>query len=155
MLCSQRYLHFFKDFSFFDLPISLATNHILPIFFSKNDCEIEPVVLPTINPMNSTKWVTTFSWIFHFVLIYFSQKIFGFFSLKNYRCLWVCGTMYKVKKEENLFLGELWLPSQNARTRVRLLYLKLIQAWHSSATAWKIILFKISIEMLAHLETVS
>ena len=36
--------------------------------------------------------------------------------------LGICGTMYKVKKEENLFWGELWLPSQNARTRVRLLY---------------------------------
>ena len=36
--------------------------------------------------------------------------------------LGICGTMYKVKKEENLFFGELWLPSQNARTRVRVLY---------------------------------
>ena len=34
----------------------------------------------------------------------------------------VCGTLYKVKKLENLFLGEIRLPSQNVRTRVRLLY---------------------------------
>ena len=31
-------------------------------------------------------------------------------------------TMYKVKQEENLFFGEIWLPPQNAGTRVRLLY---------------------------------
>ena len=34
----------------------------------------------------------------------------------------ICGTIYKVKIEENLFWGEIWLPSPNARTRVRLLY---------------------------------
>ena len=62
--------------------ISLATEHFLPIFFSKNDREIEPVVLHTINPMNSTKCVTTFSWIFDFSLIDFSGKIFEFFFLK-------------------------------------------------------------------------
>ena len=82
MLCSQRYLHFFEDFSLFVLPISLATKHFLPIFFSKNDREIEPVVLHTINPMNSTKCVTTFSWIFDFSLIDFSGKIFEIFFLK-------------------------------------------------------------------------
>ena len=81
-LCSQRYLHFFKDFSLFVLPISLATKHFLPIFFSKNDCEIEPVVLHTINPMNSTKCVTTFSWIFHFSFIDFSMEIYQTFFLK-------------------------------------------------------------------------
>ena len=48
-------------------------------FFSKNDREIEPVVLHTINPQNSSKWVTTFSWIFYFSLIYFSKNIFEFF----------------------------------------------------------------------------
>ena len=79
MLCSQRYLHFFEDFSVFILPISLATKHFLPIFFSKNDHEIEPVVLHTIDHMNSTKCVTTFSWIFDFSLIDFSGKIFEFF----------------------------------------------------------------------------
>ena len=43
--------------------------------------------------------------------------------------LGICGTMYKVKKEENLFWGELWLPSQNARTRVRILYLLEYYGW--------------------------
>ena len=38
--------------------------------------------------------------------------------------LGVCGTLYKVKNEENLFWGVIWLPSQNARTRVRLLYVQ-------------------------------
>ena len=51
-------------------------------FFSKNDHEIEPVVLHTINPMNSSKCVTTFSWIFHFSLIDFSKKIFEIFLRK-------------------------------------------------------------------------
>ena len=40
------------------------------------------------------------------------------------RCLggmW-CGTMRKVKKEENLFLGDSQLPLQIARTRGRVLY---------------------------------
>ena len=39
---------------------------------------------------------------------------------------WVSGTMCKVKKEENLFWGDSQLPSQNARTKVRLLYLMLV-----------------------------
>ena len=63
----------------FVLQISPATKHFLKIFFSKNDHEIEPVVLHTINSMNSTKWVTTFSWIFHFSLIDFSWEIFKIF----------------------------------------------------------------------------
>ena len=58
--------------------------------------------------INSTKWVTIFSWIFHFSLIDFSKKIIEF--------------MWKVKKEENLFFEDSQLPSQIARTRVRLLY---------------------------------
>ena len=33
--------------------------------------EVQLVVLHTIIPMNSTKWVTTFSWIFHFSFIDF------------------------------------------------------------------------------------
>ena len=41
--------------------------------------------------------------------------------------LGVCGTMCKVKKEENIFLGDLQLPSQIARTRVRLLYTEIIE----------------------------
>ena len=36
--------------------------------------------------------------------------------------LGVCGTTCKVKKEENLFFGDSQLPSEIARTRVRLLY---------------------------------
>ena len=82
MLCSQRYWQN-KDRKIFEkVQISLATEHFLPIFFSKNDREIEPVVLHTINPMNSTKCVTTFSWIFDFSLIDFSGKIFEIFFLK-------------------------------------------------------------------------
>ena len=42
--------------------------HYFAIFFSKNEREVELVVLHTINPMNSTKWVTAFSWLFHFSL---------------------------------------------------------------------------------------
>ena len=123
MPCIQRFLHFFDHFSSLVLQISLDTRHFFTIFFSKNDREIEPVVLHTINPMNSTKWVTSFSWIFHFLLIDFSKKIFEIFF---HECLmpWVyvelC-TRYKVKK--NLFWGESWLPLRNARTRVRLLHL--------------------------------
>ena len=79
MHCIQRYLHFFVHFSSLVLQISRDTMHFLAIFFSKNDREIEPVVLHTINPMNSTKWVTSFSWIFDFSLIDFSKKIFEFF----------------------------------------------------------------------------
>ena len=38
--------------------------------------ESEMVVLNTMNPMNSKKWVMTFSWIFHFLLIDFYKKIY-------------------------------------------------------------------------------
>ena len=82
MQCIQRYLHFYVHFSSHVLQISRDTMHVLSIFFSKNDREIEPVVLHTINPMNSTKWVTSFSWIFHFSLIDFSKKIFEIFFNK-------------------------------------------------------------------------
>ena len=50
--------------------------------------------------MNSTKWVTSFSWIFHFLLIDFSKKIFEIFFRK---CLmpWgyveLCTGSYKKK----------------------------------------------------------
>ena len=120
MHCSQRYLHFFDHFSSFVLQISLPTKHYFAIFFSKNDREIQLVVLHTINPVKSTKWVMTFSLIFHFSLIDFSKKIFDFF-LQMPDAFGVCGTMCKVKKEENLFWGDSQLPSQIARTRVRLL----------------------------------
>ena len=103
---------------------SLSTVHRILRCFSKNDreIEIEPVILHTINPLNSIKWVTTFSWIFHFLLNNFPKKIFDIFSEMpdGFR---VCGTMCNVKKEENLFWGESQFPSQNARTKVRLLYL--------------------------------
>ena len=82
----------------------------------------KPVVLHTINHVKSTKWVMTFSWIFHFSLKDFSKKIFDFFSSQMPDAFGVSGTMCKVKKEENLFLGYSQLPSQNARTKVRLLY---------------------------------
>ena len=76
MLCSQRYLRNKWRKMIKEVQISPNTVQFFDIFFSKNDREIEPVVLHTINPMNSTKWVTTFSWIFHFSLIDFSWKIF-------------------------------------------------------------------------------
>ena len=71
-----------------EVQISPAIVHYFAIFFSKNDREIELVVLHTINPVKSTKWATTFSWIFHFSLIDFSKKIFDIFFLTNVRCLW-------------------------------------------------------------------
>ena len=38
--------------------------------------------------------------------------------------LGVYETMYKLKNEEKVFLKEIWLASQNVRTRVSLLYLE-------------------------------
>ena len=81
---SRRYLYIFDHFSSFIMQISLPTKHYFTIFFSKNDHKIKLVVLHTINPLNSTKWVTTFSGIFHFSLKEFSKKI----SFSNARCLW-------------------------------------------------------------------
>ena len=103
-----------------EVQISPAVVHYFAIFFSKNDREIKPVVLHTINPLNSTKWVTTFSWIFNFLLIDFSMKIFDFFFSQMPDAFGVCGTMCKVKKEKNLYWGDSQLPSQNARTTVPL-----------------------------------
>ena len=59
------------------------------------------------------KWVMTFSWIFHFSLIDFSKISLNFFSQMP-DAFGVCGTMCKIKKEENLFRGDSQLPSQNA-----------------------------------------
>ena len=107
MPCIQRFLHFFDHFSSLVLQISLHTRHFFAIFFSKNDREIEPVVLHTINPMNSTKWVTSFSWIFHFSLIDFSKKIFEIFF---HKCQMPWGYVElgpRSKKEKNFveFIG--------------------------------------------------
>ena len=52
---------------------------------------------------------------------FFKENLWNFFSQMP-DALGICGTIYKVKKEKNLFRGEIWLPSQNARTRVTLLY---------------------------------
>ena len=67
---------------------------------------------------------------------FFKENLWIFFSQMP-AALGICGTIYKAKKEENLFLGEIWLPPQNARTRVRLVYLHLTcvrwhmrQIWH-------------------------
>ena len=58
---------------------------------------------------------------------FLKENLRNFFSQMP-NALGICGFMYKVKTEENLFLGELWLPSQNARTRVRLLYI--LGSWY-------------------------
>ena len=105
MPCIQRFLHFFDNFSSLVLQISLHTRHFFAIFFSKNDREIEPVVLHTINPMNSTKWVTSFSWIFHFSLIDFSKKIFEIFFHKCQMPWGYVELCTRSKKEENFFGG--------------------------------------------------
>ena len=55
------------------LSLALLSLSLFFHFISKNAHEVEPVVLHTINSMNSTKWVTTFSWIFHFLLIDFQR----------------------------------------------------------------------------------
>ena len=57
---------------------------------------------------------------------FFYENLWNFF-LQMPDALGVCGILYKVKKEENSFLGEIWLPSRNARTRVRLLYNKQVK----------------------------
>ena len=59
-----------------ELEISLAKKHRFPNRKKLVNREIETVVLMYINPINSKKSVTSFSWIFHFWLIDFSKKIF-------------------------------------------------------------------------------
>ena len=61
---------------FKELEISLAKKHRFPNRKKLVNREIETVVLMYINPINSKKSVTSFSWIFHFWLIDFSKKIF-------------------------------------------------------------------------------
>ena len=65
-----------------ELEISLATKHHFPNHKKLVNREIETVVLNTINPMNSKKLVATFSWIFHFSLVDFWEKIHKFFLHK-------------------------------------------------------------------------
>ena len=86
-----------------EVQISLAIVHHFAIFFSKNDCEIELVVLHTINPVKSTKWVTTFSWIFHFSLKDFSKKIYLNFFCKREMPLGYMKVGMGVKKQEAYF----------------------------------------------------
>ena len=105
MPCIQRFLHFFDHFSSLVLQISLNIGHFPHFFFSKNDREIEPVVLHTINPMNSTKWVTSFSWIFHFSLIDFSKKIFEIFFCKCPMPWGYVELCTRSKKEKTYFGG--------------------------------------------------
>ena len=57
-----------------ELEISLAKKHHFPNRKKLVNHEIETVVLMYINPINSKKSVTSFSWIFHFWLIDFSKK---------------------------------------------------------------------------------
>ena len=86
------------------MQISLNIGLFSHFFFSKNDSEIEPVVLHTLNPMNSTKWETSFSQIFPFSVIDFSKKIFeNFFT--NARCLWDMWNYVQGQKRRKLILG--------------------------------------------------
>ena len=76
--------------------------------------------IPIAYPRNSTSWVTIFSWNIHFSLIDFSKKIYDFF----HKCPMpqIYGDLFTKSKGRKLRLGEIWLPQQNAMTRVRLLY---------------------------------
>ena len=76
----------------------------LLLVVSKNDRETEPVVLYIKNPQNSTKWVTTFSWIFHLLLIDFSKKIFEIF-FTNTRCLWGMWNYVQGQKRRKFIFG--------------------------------------------------
>ena len=102
--CSQRYLRNKWRKMIKEVQISLDTVQFFDIFFSKSDREIEPVVLHTINPMNPTKWVTAISWIFHFLLIDFSEKIFEFF-FTNAWCLGDMWNYVQGRKKKKTFLG--------------------------------------------------
>ena len=79
MLLSQRYSQKCKMKKLKELEISLATKHHFPNCKKLVNREIETVVLMYINPINSKKSVTSFSWIFHFWLIDFSKKSSKFF----------------------------------------------------------------------------
>merc|ERR1711867_250773 len=86
MLPSQRYFQcfeFFHVFSFYIFVISLATRHRFPNREKLVNREIETVILMYINPINSKKSVTSFSWIFNFWFIDFSKKIFEFFFVSG------------------------------------------------------------------------
>ena len=61
------------------LEISRARKHRFPNRKKLVNREIETVSLMYINPINSKKYVTSFSWIFHFWLIDFSKKSLKFF----------------------------------------------------------------------------
>ena len=61
MLCRKRYLQNRWRKMVKEVEISPAVVHYFAIFISKNDHEIELLVLHTINPVKTTKWVTTFS----------------------------------------------------------------------------------------------
>ena len=58
--CSYIYLRIDMQNQIKEAQLSLFTVHRILRCFSKNDREIEPVVLHTINPMKSKKCVTTF-----------------------------------------------------------------------------------------------
>ena len=117
MHCTRRNLQNKLEKWIKELQISRADVYCFQNRKKLVNCEVEPVVLHTINPMNSTKRVTTFSWIFHFSLIDFSRKIFETFFLK-----WgmPCGYMelYMVKFHEDaywlnnlsLFAFNIWGP---------------------------------------------
>ena len=139
VLCSQRYLRNKWRKIIKEVQISLDTMHYFGNFFSKSDREIESIILHTINHRNSTKWVKTFLWIFHFLLLDFSKKIIEHFFHKCLmpNALGICEIIYKVQKEENIFWGESWFPLQNARTRARLLY--------HIGEVWKSMMIQISI----------
>ena len=73
------FLIFFMFFHFTFYRISLPRKHHFPNREKLVNREIKTVVLNTINPLNSKKLVTTFSWIFHFSLVDFSEKIYEIF----------------------------------------------------------------------------
>ena len=101
----MRHLYIFDHFSSFIVQISRATVHCFPNLFSKNDLEIEPVVLTLWN-VNSKKIGDYFSWIFSFFILihrFFLRKYTIFLSHKCqmprrymwpfFRALFVLGTI--------------------------------------------------------------
>ena len=87
-----------------EVQISRAIVHYFAFFSSKNDREIELVVLHTINPVESTKWGTTFHGFFILLKDFSKKKSLKFF-LTNARCLLGMWNYVQGQKEDNLFWG--------------------------------------------------
>ena len=128
MPCIQRFLHFFDHFPSLVLQISLDTKHFFCNFFQQEWPWDRAGRFAYHKPYELYKMCDDFFMDFSFFAHRFFWKNLRNFFLSNGECPVGIWNYIQGQNRRKIFLVEIWLPSQDAGTRVSLLYR--LEIWH-------------------------